>query len=50
MDNKNQINNNEKQLNKHQIDRKLENMRNAVIDEQRCKEIAQKLTEYIKNK
>ncbi len=31
-------------------DKMLESMRNAVIDEQRCKAIALKLTQYIKQK
>ncbi|MBQ9150459.1 hypothetical protein IJX73_05965 [bacterium] len=43
-------NNNSKEQKQEEIDKKLEFMRNSLFDEQKCKEIAQKLCAYISKK
>ena len=40
---------NEKENKKKETDKKLENMRSCIADKEKCKIIAQKLSEYIKD-
>ena len=49
MDKKININQNNSQKNNNTLSKKIQDMRITILDSEKCKEIAQKLTAYIAN-
>ena len=45
----NKFNSKETQIKKQELDRKLQDMRISLMNDEKCKEIARKLTDYISN-